>query len=344
MENDLIKKSYTDSRRGKWAFISVLFVSLIFISIISLARGSYELTFSQVFYGLLNKADNKINLIVRTNRLPRIISAIVAGAGLGMTGAVLQAILQNPMASASTLGVSQGANFGAALAIIAFGFKAGDGIGLAVLAFFGALVVAAFILALSKFQKLSSYTVLLAGVAISAMLSGATMVMQYFADEVQLASLIHWTFGDLASASTSQLILMGGGALIFAGYSFFHRWDYNALLLGDEAAVNLGIDVSKLIIINMLLSCLVSSIVISAVGLISFVGLLAPHLVKMVLGNNYTYLLPASLLSGSIILLLSDLLSRSILSPIILPIGAITSFMGGPIFLYLLYKGRDING
>ena len=122
-------------------------------------------------------------------------------------------------------------------------------------------------------------------------------------------------------------------------YCFIHRWDYNALLSGEETAISLGINVKGLTLVGMVLCCLCSSVVVSCVGLISFIGLVAPHIVRMVVGNNHVYLIPGSVLGGAALLLLGDLFARTVISPVILPIGAITSFLGGPLFLYLLFKG-----
>ena len=180
---------------------------------------------------------------------------------------------------------------------------------------------------------------MLAGVAISSLFTGATTLIQYFADEVQLSTLVFWTFGDLGSTGWKDL---GGMAVIVAllcVYCFAHRWDYNALLSGEETAISLGINVKRLTLVGMVLCCLTSSVVVSNVGLISFIGLVAPHIVRMVVGNNHVYLIPGSILGGATLLLLGDLFARTVISPVILPIGAITSFLGGPLFLYLLFKG-----
>ena len=132
---------------------------------------------------------------------------------------------------------------------------------------------------------------------------------------------------------------MGIMVLILLVYCFAHRWDYNALLNGEETAVSLGIHVQQLTLTNMVLCCLTCSIIVSNVGLINFIGLVAPHIVRMVVGNNHVYLIPGSILAGATLLLLGDLIARVAIMPIILPIGAITSFLGGPLFLYLLFKG-----
>ena len=324
-------------------FLGILSLVLVLSVILSLWAGSYDTPFGDLMRGIFNKAqDNKINVVVRNVRLPRICTAVVSGAGLGVTGCILQSILYNPLASASTLGVSQGAGFGAAFAIIALG--AGTAVSGSVMiplcAFAGSMAVALVILALSKFRQVSSESIVLAGVAISAMFTGATTLLQYFADEVELAALVFWTFGDLGSASWGQIGFMAAVSLIGCIYFILHRWDFNALLSGTETAVSLGINVKRVTMINMIVCCFIAAVIVSYIGLINFIGLVAPHIVRRVVGNNHVYLIPGSLLAGSSLLLLGDLFARTVISPVILPIGAITSFLGAPLFLYLLFKGR----
>ncbi len=331
--------NYDANRKKNLIFLLALFLILLFSSLASLKFGTAKFSLSDFFLGLLGKAsDDKINLIMINNRLPRILTSIVAGAGLGLTGAILQVILQNNLASASTIGVSQGASFGAALAIVVFNLSGAFQIPL--LSFLGSIIVASFILALSKFNNIKAQGIVLAGVAISAMLAGATTLIQYFADEVQLASLVYWTFGDLGSTGYKDILLIFIVVVLISIYAIFHRWDYNALLAGDNTATSLGLNVDRLVIENTVLCCLAASTIVSNIGLVNFIGLIAPHIVKIFVGNNYIYVIPGSILGGSIILVLSDLVSRMALSPVILPIGAITSFLGGPIFLYLLLKER----
>ena len=155
---------------------------------------------------------------------------------------------------------------------------------------------------------------------------------------MQLATLVYWTFGNLGSTGWDDLGGMGIVVAALIVYCCFHRWDYNALLSGSETAVSLGINVRRLILVNMVLCCLTTSVIVANVGLISFIGLVAPHIFRMVVGNNHIYVIPGSILTGATILLLSDLFARVVISPVILPIGAITSFLGGPLFLYLLFK------
>ena len=335
------KQNLSDYRKNELRSISFLVLLTVFLLLsilLSLRAGSYNTPLTELIKGIFGKsADKKINLVVQNNRMPRICTAIIAGAGLGLSGCILQAILHNPLASASTLGVSQGATFGAAFAIVVMNMT--GAIGISIYSFLGSIAVAIVILGLSRFKQVSAEGIVLAGVAISSMLSGATTLIQYFANEIQLTSLVFWTFGDLGSTGWEDLRPMGIMVLILLVYCFAHRWDYNALLNGEETAVSLGIHVQRLTLTNMVLCCLTCSIIVSNVGLINFIGLVAPHIVRMVVGNNHVYLIPGSILAGAALLLLGDLIARVAIMPIILPIGAITSFLGGPLFLYLLFKG-----
>lgn len=340
LENNNNDALYRKNQIKSIFFLFILSGVLVLAILLSLQAGSYETPIEELIKGVFGQSsDRKINLVVRNNRLPRIITAILAGGGLGLAGCILQAVLRNPLASSSTLGVSQGATFGAAFAIVLLDMGSTTGFGISLCAFLGSIAVALVILGLSKFRQVSPEGIVLAGVAISSMFTGATTLIQYFADEVQLSTLVFWTFGDLGSTGWEDLAGLSVVVAILCVYCFAHRWDYNALLSGEEIAISLGINVKRLTLVGMILCCLTSSVVVSNVGLISFIGLVAPHIVRMVVGNNHVYLIPGSILGGATLLLFGDLFARTVISPVILPIGAITSFLGGPLFLYLLFKG-----
>ncbi|MBS6194959.1 MAG: iron ABC transporter permease [Clostridiales bacterium] len=343
LESKGIDPAYHRNRLRSMVCLIVLGFILLLAVLLSLWAGSYDTPIGELVLGIFNRsADEKINVVVRNVRLPRICTAAVAGAGLGVTGCILQAVLSNPLASSSTLGVSQGAGFGAAFAIIALGAGASGkgGFLVSLCAFAGSMAVAVVIFGLSKFRQVSPESIVLAGVAISSMFTGATTLLQYFADDVELAALVFWTFGDLGTSSWNEIRFMAVVVLLVCVYFLFHRWDFNALLSGTETATSLGINVRRLTMINMILCCFTSSTIVSSVGLINFIGLVAPHIVRRVVGNNHVYLIPGSILAGASLLLLGDLFARTVISPVILPIGAITSFLGAPLFLYLLFKGR----
>lgn len=331
-------ESYEKYRARNFFFLGLLFISLILIILISLRAGSYHAPLWEIARALFGKAhDPHINQVILNLRLPRILTALIGGIGLGLSGCVLQAVLRNPLASTSTLGIAQGASFGAALAIL---FSASTFL-ISISAFVFSMAVSFFILALSRFRSIGPEAMVLSGVALGAMFQGATALIQFFADELQLASIVFWTFGDLGRTGWQEIRLM---AIIVAAASiffFYSRWDYNALESGQQTAVSLGINLGLLRILNMLVCSLTASVIVSNLGLINFIGLVAPHIVRRFMGNNHTWLLAGSALMGGIILLAGDLLARSLLAPIILPIGAISSFLGAPLFLYLLFKGGD---
>ena len=187
LEKNNIDELYRKNQVKSISFLVILSGVLLLTVLLSLRAGSYETPIGELIKGIVGmSADRKINIVVQNNRLPRILTAILAGGGLGLAGCILQAVLRNPLASSSTLGVSQGATFGAAFAIVVLGMGATDRFGIPLCAFLGSIAVALVILGLSKFRQVSPEGIVLAGVAISSMFTGATTLIQYFADEVQL--------------------------------------------------------------------------------------------------------------------------------------------------------------
>ena len=228
LEKNNVDELYHRNQVKSISFLVVLSGVLLLTILLSLRAGSYETPIRELIKGIFGmSADKKINIVVQNNRLPRIITAILAGGGLGLAGCILQAVLRNPLASSSTLGVSQGATFGAAFAIVVLGLGANDRFGIPMFAFLGSIAVALVILGLSKFRQISPEGIVLAGVAISSMFTGATTLIQYFADEVQLSTLVFWTFGDLGSTGGEDLGGMAIIVVILCVYCFAHRWDYH---------------------------------------------------------------------------------------------------------------------
>lgn len=282
---------------------------------------------------------------VQSIRLPRTACAIVAGAGLALAGAALQSVLENPLASASTVGISQGAAFGATVAILVivptvFGSSSEVGMtAIALCAFAGAMVSSVVVLLFSRMGLATPESIILVGVALSALWAGASTIMQYFSDDLNLTKVIFWQFGDLGRATWQQIGFMAVVGLLCSVYFFLNRWNYNALQNGAHVAGGLGVDVVRTRMVGVFVASLMAATMVSFVGLINFIGLIAPHIARRFVGNDYRFLLPASLALGSTIMLASDLVARMVISPVILPIGAITSFLGAPLFLFLLYKG-----
>jgi iron complex transport system permease protein len=328
---------------------AALAVLLIIITLISLRVGTYDTSLWEIARAVFNEADDsKVNTVIRNMRLPRVLTAVIGGVGLGLSGCVLQAILRNPLASPSTLGISQGAAFGAAFAIIVLGagmqsstiaVQFSNPLLISLCAFIGSMGVSVIILTLSRFRQITPEAMILAGVALGAMFAGATTLLQFFASEVQLVSVMFWTFGDIGRAGWKEIRLMF--IVVFAASIYFiaNRWNYNALESGEQTAVSMGVNVSRTRVANMVVCSVTAAVIVSYLGIINFIGLVAPHIVRRIIGNNHIFLLPCSALMGAILLLLGDLAARAVLSPVILPIGAITSFLGAPLFLWLLFKG-----
>lgn len=250
------------------------------------------------------------------------------------------------------LGRTQGASFGAAFAIVCLGGGAQANVATADavvitnpylvtgFAFLGGIFTTAIILGLSRIARVSPSTMVLAGVALSSMFSAGTTIIQYFANDVQVAAVVYWTFGDLGRTNWQEIGAMFILSVLACLYFLFHRWDYNAMDHGAQTAKSLGIHVDALMLSSMAICSLVVSICVAFVGCISFIGLIAPHIVRKFLGTDHRFLIPASALAGAIILVLAELVSRTVVSPAILPVGAITSFLGAPLFLVMIFQKR----
>jgi iron complex transport system permease protein len=176
-------------------------------------------------------------------------------------------------------------------------------------------------------------------VALSSLFSAGIILIQYFAQDVQIAVAVFWTFGDLGRAAWSEVLIMACVSGLSFIYFIFKRWDYNALDSGEETAKGLGVHVENVRMTGMFVSSLITAVAVSFLGIIGFIGLIGPQIMRRIIGNDHRYLIPSSALAGSLLLLISDTLARTMISPVVLPVGAITSFFGGPLFLYLLAKG-----
>lgn len=343
-------------RRKKITF-AVSVVATVVIALYAVSAGSLDIPLSEVFRTFVGKGSKQSTIAIMSIRLPRVTAAIVVGGTLAAAGAVMQCVLQNPLASASTLGVSQGAAFGAALGIIVFGGGVvnSDSAATAVsinnpyivtlCAFvFGSLSTLV-VIVLSQFKKdLGPAGLILAGVALSSLFAGGSTLLQYFADDTKISSVVFWTFGNLGSAGWSELMIIAIIFVISMVYFMLNRWNYNAMESGADTAKSLGVNTRAVMLISMGIGSLAAAVAVSFVGIISFVGLVAPHIMRRFVGNDYRYLIPCSAVAGSLLLILADTFARLIISPVILPIGAITSFLGAPLFLYLLFRGFKNNG
>lgn len=340
-------KKATEEYKGyikkKELFLVTLSLLIIFFSIIAISAGSSNMRVSDVFYGLLRIGDEKVINIIYKIRLLRILAAIATGMSLAYAGMVLQTILNNPLASPSTLGINSAAAFGANIGIIVLGFgtaNAAIDLGVGFSAFISAIISSLIIIVLARAKAFSRHAILLAGVAMGSFFAAGTTAIQYFAEDNQVASAVFWTFGDLSRMSYSELAILSLAFITFAFFTYLKKWDMNAIDMGEETAHSLGVDVSKFTRNILFTSALITAISVAYVGMIGFIGLIAPQIARRIVGTDKRYMMPATLLIGALVLLIADTIARTIIAPVILPVGSVTSFFGAPLFLFILLKEK----
>ncbi|MEA3328256.1 MAG: iron ABC transporter permease [Candidatus Omnitrophota bacterium] len=275
-------------------------------------------------------------------RIVRTILAFIAGAGLSAAGVILQGLLRNPLAEPCVLGISSGAGLGAASCIV-LGLSSGAlGLGfLPLMAFLGALLTMILVYNLAKTNgKISIYNLLLSGVIVSAVLSAILIFMVSISTREGLHSILWWLLGSLQQFDLKLVIVTGVIVTACLSASLIFWRDLNIITLGEEPAIHLGLRVEAIKKILFILASLLTAGVVSVCGLIGFVGLIVPHLMRILLGPNHKFLLPSSIIGGGLFLITCDLLSRTLLSPVEIPIGVITALIGGPLFITLLRRKR----
>ncbi len=347
-----ILREYDTYTAKKVTFIILCSLLVLITAIIALTQGSYSLSLKEVILAVTGMGNRVSHTVVWNIRMVRIISAIFAGIGLAVSGMIMQNILRNPLASPSTLGVAHAASFGAAFAIVVFGSGRISSHGgsavtftmpymVAICAFGFSMISTGVIILLTRFRDASPETLVLAGVAMGSLFTAGVTSLRYFAqDEVQLSAIIFWTFGDLGRTGWATAGIIAVGATAASIYFFMNHWNYNAMNGGENVARSLGINTERVRIIGLMVSSMITALVVSFVGIIGFVGLVVPHMARKVIGNDARFLIPASCAIGALLLLVSDTVARTVISPIVLPVGILTSFLGAPMFIYLIVKGR----
>jgi iron complex transport system permease protein len=321
----------------------------------SIAVGSYDISLFKILQAVLGLEEGHLKIVVWGIRMPRVMAAIITGCGLGLSGLAAQSLLRNPLASPFTLGISQGAAFGAAFSIVVLGaagmqqsalrtadtntFTVLNVYAVTLFAFLGAITATIVILLLARLKKMSPESIILAGVALSSLFTSGTILIQYFATDVEIATVVFWTFGDVARSSWQEIGLLCFVTVFVTIYFIFHRWNLNALAAGDDSAMGLGVEINRVRLAGMFLAALVAALATAFHGVIAFLGLLAPHIGRRLAGSDHGLLIPYSCLVGSLLLLTADTLGRLLVGSGTLPVGVLTSFMGAPLFLYLLMKG-----
>jgi heme transport system permease protein len=324
--------------------MTALIIALPLGMILGLGSGAVSLTPGDILSGLQatfnGPADTQAALIVGQIRLPRILLAALMGATLAMSGAATQGLFRNPLADPSLIGVTAGASLGAALVIVLGGSMLEGYTALTLVsvgAFAGGAIAVVFVYRLATSSNGTSVaTMLLAGIAITALAGALGSLLEFFADNAMLRRISLWKMGGLDGANYSRLLIATGVSTAMLVALPRYAGTLNALLLGESEARHLGIDVSRAKIALIAWVAVGVGTSVALVGTIAFVGLVVPHIVRMLVGPDHHTLLPASALAGAILLVVADTLSRTVIAPTELPVGIITAIIGVPFFISLL--------
>lgn len=332
--------------------MAALVVALLASLVVSAMVGAAGLRPSQVLHSLLallNPAwvDPKTYpewgpRLLLDLRLPRLVMALVAGAALSSAGATFQGVFRNPLAEPYLLGISAGAGVGATIAIIWKPLASFGIYGLPILAFIGALFAAFLVYRLATFSgRTSGGSLLLSGVAVGSTFTAVMSVMM-ITTEPDMHTVFVWLMGGLTTATWSKVFVSGPVVAVGFGYMLFMSRRMNLLLMGEERATELGIDAGRTRRNLLVVASLTTAAAVAFSGLIGFVGLMVPHMVRLIVGPDHRRLLPATALFGALFLVAADTVARTAFAPAEIPVGIITAFVGGPFFLYLLRTRRGV--
>lgn len=317
-------------------FILLMILFLILFTAASTV-GSVEIPLTEIVSIIRgNSGDDTYHKVLLGIRLPRITQAAVVGLGLGVSGTLLQGLLGNPLADPYILGISSGAALGAALAIVL-----GLGmLGTQAAAFVTALITLALVIFLSRLgPDTGGNTLLLAGIAVSTFLSAILSFIMLLSYR-QMSSIVFWMMGDFSLVSWKEVLVSTPPILVGTFVMYMYSKELNAIIMGRESAQHLGVEVNKVVLITLACSSLVTAAAVAVSGIVGFVGLMVPHITRMLVGPDNRVLMPFSALMGMIFLVFADALSRTLIRPGEIPIGIITALFGGPFFLYLLKNNR----
>ncbi|WP_107951397.1 FecCD family ABC transporter permease [Lysinibacillus parviboronicapiens] len=338
----------------KFILLSMLLLLLLIISItFAIMIGSVSITPLYVWKVIFSKipfVQNWIEqdwsrsqeIIIWQIRVPRVLLAAIVGGGLAIAGAAIQALVRNSIADPYILGVSSGATVGATAVIILGAFSFFGIYALSISAFLGSLIAIVLVFFLSRVGgRISIFRLLLAGMAVSFILSATSnFILMMSKQEGGMKAVMYWMLGSLAGAKWSNLLIPMVIFVIVFVLLWLHYRNLNLLLLGEEAAVTLGVNLQQFRIQLVLLVSLLTGVLVAVSGAIGFVGLIIPHIVRLIVGSNYKYVIPISALLGAIFLVWADALARILIAPEEMPIGIITAFCGGPFFIWLLRRNN----
>ena len=333
MTNPSATQAHPLAKKRKTVLV-VLPIVLAIIAIISLMIGQVSFSVGEVFSGIFNSEDSLARRIVWEIRFPRVLIGILVGMCLGAAGAILQGVMQNPLADPGVIGVTSGAGIMAVLVMVVF---PGYILLLPLAAFAGAFAAAMIVYALSWKGGTSPTRIILVGVAINAICgAGTNALMILYSDRVQ--SVLPWLAGGITGVGWVQFRMIIVYAIIALALSIYAIRHIRIMRLGDEMAKLLGHNVERSRLFLIILSTLLAGIAVSVAGLVGFVGLVVPHILRLIIGGDYRYLLPASAIGGGLLVVFADTIARSAFNPIEIPVGILLAFIGGPYFLYLIHR------
>ncbi|WP_144719150.1 FecCD family ABC transporter permease [Agrococcus jejuensis] len=275
--------------------------------------------------------------IIQELRLPRVLLAFLAGAGLSVSGVIMQGLLRNPLVSPFTLGVSPAAAFGAALAITIAGTTTLPPIATIASALVVSLAVSAIVLSVATIKRMAVATLLLLGIAVTQLFEAMTAGLQFLASENTLQAIVRWTFGSVNDANWDDVRVVGIIVALAVPITLWFAKDLNAIAFaGDDAARSLGVKVTQLRVGLIVVAVILAAVIVSFCGVIGFVGLVGPHIARLVIGADHRSLVPFSVLTGGLLLLVADTAGRTVLAPAVVPVGIVVAFIGAPIFINLI--------
>lgn len=339
------------SRNAKWIlWIVSLSILLVVVIVVSSGLGAARISASRIFRIVFSRMplvnvekdwSDSDELILMEWRLPRILIACVVGAGLSLAGVAFQALLRNPLAEPYILGISSGGSLGAVIAII-LGLESVRGLPtLPFFAFLGALSTMFLVYSIARIGgRVPTHTLLLAGVIVNAFFSAVIMFLVSMVRADETHRFLLWSMGNLSPMETT-LTMMAMSLIILGGIALYcYAQSFNLFSLGEESAAQLGVEVERVKKISFVLASLITGAAVSACGIIGFVGLIVPHMVRMTIGADHRILMPTSALAGASFLVAADTIARTITAPAEIPVGVVTAICGGPFFIYLLRRKR----
>ncbi len=331
---------YRKMIRKRMRILFFLFLILLFLILLNVSVGSSHITILEILEIIFrNEGRENHVMIVKQIRMPMALMAVVVGASLGIGGCEIQSILRNPIASPYTLGITSAASFGAAMGLLLNSnvFFLPDTLAVTGNAFFFTVLVSLGIYVFSFQKRISKTAIILFGIALNFLFSSLTMILQYIAEEDKLQSLIFWTFGSLLKTTWNKFYFVFWILLFTSIVLYRNAWKLTAMTLDDNKARSIGVPVEQLRRRTILIVSLLSAVSVSFVGTIGFVGLVAPHISRQFVGEDQRFFMPLSALLGAVILSCSFLLSKLIIPGVILPIGLVTSVIGIPFFIAIIF-------